>query len=399
MRSEVSPKPAQFACAAAGIAAYGVSFACLGVAFGATSLRATLHATLRQQGTIFLTLYLGVLFANLVISPLIASFGRKSMLLLSHGLLIAALLFFPHLHSVASAASAAMVLGWGGGAINVAVNALVSDIYPLNRPARLNLLGVFFGFGALCSPLLSGAAKDLTVGRFFGISLIVPLCSVILTGVLRFTPASPRSELTAARHLLSEIRSAIAIVASILFFENGNEAVIASWTSTVVLARGFSSRSATIVLTVYWACLMLGRLLAAKFGSRLPRRRFVLGCAAIALLGSLTFWRAVGLVQICTGIILIGLFSAPIFKTALGAAGDLHQHVAATLFGPLFAVSLIAASGAPWIAGRIAQTFTPNMVPLLPVAGGLMILFLSVRLPRPIHQHVCADGSSPCLSK
>jgi fucose permease len=364
------------------------------VAFGATSLRLDIHATIQQQGTIFLTLYVGVLLANLMIGPLVAAFGRKQMLLLSNAMLIAALLSFPHLHSVLTAAAAAIVLGWGGGAMNVAVNALVSDIYPTNRPARLNLLGVFFGFGALCSPLLSGAAKDLTVERFFDISLIVPVCSLILTCLLRLAPASPPTELAAARHLFRDMRSAITLIAAILFFENGNEAVIASWTSTIILTRGFLPRTATATLTAYWASLMLGRLLAAKFGSRLPRRRFVSGCAVVTVLGCLTFWRATGIAQLCVSVILIGLFSAPIFKTALGAAGDLHKHVAAKLYGPLFAVSLIAAAGAPWIAGHMAQTFTPSTVPLLPLAGGAMILVLSFGLPEASHQRSSSDRSA-----
>jgi fucose permease len=82
------------------------------------------------------------------------------------------------------------------------------------------------------------------------------------------------------------------------------------------------------------------------------------------------------------GALLVGLASAPIFKTTLSMAGDLDPEAGTKVYGPLFALSLIAAAGVPSLAGRVAQTFSLRMVLWLPIVGAVSILVLSFRLPR-----------------
>ena len=50
------------------------------------------------------------------------------------------------------------LFGLGGGAVNGATNALVSDISEKDKGANLSLLGVFFGLGALGMPFILGCA-------------------------------------------------------------------------------------------------------------------------------------------------------------------------------------------------------------------------------------------------
>jgi hypothetical protein len=54
----------------------------------------------------------------------------------------------------------AFLIGFGGGAVNGATNALVADISDKYKGANLSLLGVFFGIGALGMPLVLGILKD-----------------------------------------------------------------------------------------------------------------------------------------------------------------------------------------------------------------------------------------------
>jgi FHS family glucose/mannose:H+ symporter-like MFS transporter len=382
MKTSISSKPALFSCAATGIAAYGVAFAVLGAAFGATNIRVRVHATLPEQGMIFLLLYLGVLASNLMIGSLVIRFGRKTMLLIANTLVIATLSWFAVLHSLLTAELAAFFLGWGGGGVNVSVNALVSDIYPERRAPMLNLLGVFFGLGALCTPLLSMAASSLSISKFFMFAGLLPVAALTLTCFLAFPPVVVHVIPRSLRDVLGEHASAVRPIATILFFENGNEAVLAAWTSTIALARGYDRRTATLILTTYWLFLMLGRLAAARFGSRWKRTRTVSACGAVALLGGIIFLIAPNATSMVIGSLLIGLASAPIFKTTLSMAGDLCPDAAAKLYGPLFALSLVAATGTPWVAGRVAQTFSLRVVPLLPILGAFSIVVLSFRLPR-----------------
>src|SRR5690606_27800228 len=53
------------------------------------------------------------------------------------------------------------LFGLGGGAINGATSALVSDISEKDKGANLSLLGVFFAIGALGMPFILGILKDI----------------------------------------------------------------------------------------------------------------------------------------------------------------------------------------------------------------------------------------------
>jgi fucose permease len=383
MRTDTSAKPVLFACAAAGITAYGIAFACLGAAFGATGIGGRIHASLPQQGSVFLLLYGGVLISNLLISNITLRFGRKTALLLTNGLLILALSWFAVLHTLVAAQCAAFALGFGGGSVNVSVNSLVSDIFPERRAPMLNLLGVFFGVGALLTPLLSTAASTMGVSTFFQLAAILPIAAFLLTSMLRLPPAAVQSDPCPFRSVIAEHVSSLRPIAAVLFFENGNEAVLATWTSTIAVSRGSDHRTATIILTLYWLFLMLGRLAASQVSFFRQKSTTVRACAAVSLCGGVVLLLASDSIIMMLGASLIGLASAPIFKTTLSMAGDLYPGAAARLYGPLFALSLAAAAGAPWLAGRLAQSLSLNVVPLLPIFGTFCILALSRKLSVP----------------
>ena len=54
------------------------------------------------------------------------------------------------------------MLGLGGGGLNTSTNVLVSGLYGEKRGPMLNVLGIFYGIGALCIPLLAA----VIVGHF-----------------------------------------------------------------------------------------------------------------------------------------------------------------------------------------------------------------------------------------
>src|SRR5689334_19163253 len=146
-----------FAGASAGIAVFGIVIAMLGTVFGLPEMQARLHMDLAQKGNLFLLLYFGIFLASVLVGPLIDAIGNKAILLLSSALVAVAMAGFALAHSLAGASVAAVALGVGGGGLNTSTSALVSDLYDEKRGAMLNVLGIFFGVGALAVPLLAAA--------------------------------------------------------------------------------------------------------------------------------------------------------------------------------------------------------------------------------------------------
>src|SRR5438067_205258 len=144
-----------FGAACSAMFLFGIVLAMLGTIFGLQEMRDRLHVDLAQQGDIFLALFLGVFLSTVLVGPVIDSYGNKIVLGTSALLVAAALVLFSMAVSFAAAVMAAFLIGFGGGGLNTAANALVADLYRDDRGAMLNAVGMFFGFGALVLPLFA----------------------------------------------------------------------------------------------------------------------------------------------------------------------------------------------------------------------------------------------------
>ncbi|MGZ4818503.1 MAG: MFS transporter, partial [Terriglobales bacterium] len=136
---------------------FGVVLVLLGTLFGMPEMRQRLQVTdMVRQGDLQTLLLFGVLLATVISGPLTDRFGNKLILAASAFLVTVALAGMAFATTYSSAQFFGLLLGAGGGGLNMSANVLVSDIFEEDRGARLNLVAVFFGVGALLIPL--GAA-------------------------------------------------------------------------------------------------------------------------------------------------------------------------------------------------------------------------------------------------
>ena len=376
--SPTAPPRLLFLSACAGILVFGIVLAILGTVFGLPSMRARLQISLAQQGTLFFLLYLGIFVASLVVGPLIDHVGNKTNLLVSSLVVAASMVVFANAHSFAAAGGAAILLGLGGGGLNTCTNVLVSDLYAAQRGQMLNLLGIFFGVGALSVPL--GAAS---LEGYFTIPQLFLFCGALATvcalwyAVISFPP--PRAKRAFSWRELLEVAKygGVLLLAFILFLESGNEACIAGWTSTYVDATGHSPRVATLVLASYWAALMLSRMLAARVLGGIGKSRLVVSAAFLSLGGCAVLFSARSLLLLFAGTALIGLSYGPIFPTTLAIAGDRYSQRAGTVFGLLFSIALIGGMMFPWAVGQVSQHVSVRAGMIVPGLGALGIVALS----------------------
>lgn len=363
--------------AAGGIFVFGIVLAILGALFGLPAMRERLGINLAQQGDIFLALFFGVFLATVFAGPTIDSFGNKSVLAVSAALVTAGLLLIAAAVSFLPALAGAFVLGLGGGGLNTSTNALVSDVYPEKRGAMLNLLGVFFGFGALFIPLLTAVILDYVgpVQLLWVASALSAICFLVYL-VLPFPAAregggfSPMGIFRVARH------PGVLLLAFLLFFQSGNESAIGGWTSTYVGSMGGDPRAATWVLSGYWAALMLGRILSAKLLERMTKPALILASAIGSAAGALVLLASGSIAMMAVGATIIGLSFAAIYPTTLAIAGDRYQQNAGSIFGLLFAVGLLGGMGFPWALGHISQAWGIRAGMVLPLIGAAMIALL-----------------------
>jgi FHS family glucose/mannose:H+ symporter-like MFS transporter len=368
-----------FLSACTGILVFGIVLAILGTVFGLPAMRERLQVSLAQQGTLFLLLYLGIFVASLVVGPLIDHLGNKLNLVASSLIVALAMVFFSDAHSFGTASAAAILLGLGGGGLNTCTNVLVSDLYAAQRGPMLNLLGIFFGVGALSIPLTAASIE----GHFM-IPQLFLFCAVLATvcglwyAAIPFPPAKTKQAFS-WRELLEVARySGVLLLAFILFLESGNEACIAGWTSTYVNVAGYSPQVATLVLAAYWAALMVSRVLAARVLLVITKTQLIVSVAVLSLGGCAVLLSARSLTMLFAGTALIGLSYGPIFPTALAIAGDRYWQRAGTVFGLLFSIALIGGMVLPSTVGQVSQRVSVRAGMIVPALGAVGIVVLSL---------------------
>src|SRR6202050_2748980 len=305
--------------------------AVLGPLFGLPGMRPRLKIDLSQQGNVFLLLYVGILLATLIAGPVIDSVGNKVILLTSAALVASGMAGFAYAHSFGSAAIPAVLLGLGGGGLNTSTNALVSDLYDEDRGPMLNVLGIFYGIGALGIPLLAAviAGHFPIAPQLLICAGLAGACALLFLG-MQFPEASAAQSFS-WREVVQVARfRGVLVLGFLLFCESGNEASIGGWTSTYAAEMGLGARTATLTLAGYWAALMGGRLmvgslLVARILKDVGKRQLVLGSGLGALVGGAVLLASRLEVTLVAGVLLIGLSYAGVFPTVLAIAGGTYR--------------------------------------------------------------------------
>jgi MFS transporter, FHS family, glucose/mannose:H+ symporter len=276
-----------FSGAATGIFVFGIVMAVLGTLFGLPEMRARLQINLAQQGNMILLLYLGILTATVVAGPVIDAIGNKVILVTSSALVAAGMTGFALAHSYGEATIPAVLLGLGGGGLNISTNVLISDLYGASRGPMLNILGIFYSIGALCIPLLAGAIEGhfAIAPQLFFCSGLAAACALLFLS-MHFPRASAAQSFSWQEALKVARYPGVLLLAFLLFCQSGNEASIGGWTSTYVGEAGLGAKAATFILAGYWAMLMVGRLLVARLLRSVGKIQLVLASGVGAFVGA-----------------------------------------------------------------------------------------------------------------
>ncbi|MGC2554943.1 MAG: MFS transporter [Candidatus Sulfotelmatobacter sp.] len=378
--AKTSRRKVLFGGAATGIFVFGIVMAVLGTLFGLPEMRQRLQIDLSQQGNVFLLLYLGILLATLLAGPVIDSMGNKVILVTSAALVASGMAGFAYAHSFGGAAISAVLLGLGGGGLNTSTNALVSDLYGEDRGPMLNVLGIFYGIGALGIPLLAAViAGNFPIAQQLLICAGLAGASALLFLGVQFPEASGNRSFSWREALQVAQFPGLLVLGFLLFCESGNEASIGGWSSTYVAETGLGARTATLILAGYWAALMVGRLLVARMLKFVGKRQLVLGSGLGALAGAAILLTSRLEGMLVAGVLLLGFSYAGVFPTALAVAGDSYRKMTGTVFGLLFAIALVGGMSFPWAVGQISQRFGVRYGMFVPLAGAAGICVLAAR--------------------
>jgi fucose permease len=254
---------------------------------------------------------------------------------------------------------AAIPVGLGGGAIDGGGNALILDLRP-GKSGALNLLHVFFSVGALTAPLAVGA---LVAGG-------APWPSVVIvTGVVALAVAAGFGlvGLPSGRRVAPEPSPSTALVEPARFLTApivalglaigcyvASEIGVSSWLVRFLVAAPVTT--ATAALSLFWAGLTVGRLVAARAADRIDPVVYAIACAVTTGLA------IIAAVLVPSEALAIALFAVagfgqgPIYPLIMSIGGGLQPHRTSAVAGFLTAAAVIGGIVYPPLIGFLSVT-------------------------------------------
>ena len=359
---------------------FGVVMAVLGAVLPLLTQR--VYLDLSQTGNLFLAMNFAMLASGLAAGPFMDRFGKKPVLIAGPVFVAAALALIAGVASYAALLVSVVLLGLGGGALNSGTNTLVADLHsdPRAKSSALNLLGVFFGFGALFLPFVIGSVvKTLGLPGILYITTAMSLIPAILLMTLSFPPAHHEKGMAFADIAGLARNRLVLALGFLLFFESGNEFIVGGYTSSYLTSEMNASVSAaSYVLAVYWGAIMMGRVISSRLVMRSQPSTMIFGSAAGAAAGVVILLAAHSQLIAGVGIAIVGLSFASIYPVTLAFAGSRFEAYSGSVFGILFAIALLGGMTLPWAVGQLAQLYGLRAALAIVIGDCIMIFLLQV---------------------
>ena len=378
----MSSRRAVFACACLGMLTFGIVLTILGAVLPSVIERFGIDKA--QAGSLFLLMTFAILAASLVFGPMVDRYGYKGMLLLATALIAAGLWGIAFAGSMDMLRLAIVVIGFSGGIVNGGTNALVADISSEGKGANLNLLGVFFGIGAVGVPfVLATLGEDFAHSTLIAASGALVLIPFFLMAVTEFpAPKQPQGFPIAAAGKLAR-DPLLLMMGFMLFLESGMEITVGGWTSTFVKEElAVPERHALVILSLYWLGMMLARLVVGTALRAVRPARTVLACIAIGFTAAIVLLntRDPTIAALC--VFMLGVGFAPTFPVILGFIGERYAALSGTAFSLAIAMALLGGMLLPWLAGVIGSAHGMRVSFVIVPAALLLLAVLLVALSR-----------------
>jgi MFS transporter, FHS family, glucose/mannose:H+ symporter len=359
----------------AGMFVFGIVMALLGAVLPALGGR--LRFDVADIGTLFLVMNFAMLVCSLIAGVAMDRFGTKPPMFVGPLLVAAALSLITRAGVFADLLPAVALLGFGGGALNASTNTLVADLHEDagRKSSALNLLGVFFGFGALCLPFAIGALIG-TLGIDVLLWIAAALCAAagLFAALLRFPEPKQKNRLPVAEMRRFIGAPLVLAMAFLLFFQSGIEFTLGGYITTFLMdPLGAEIASASWILAGYWGAIMIARVFLSRLLLKVKPHAVVLACALGAAAGASITAAAQGFTMAAFGIVVTGFSLSGIYPTVLGIAGTHYRSHSGTVFGILFTIALVGGMTMPWVAGHFAGAVGIRSVFVL-VAGAFLAI-------------------------
>ena len=366
-----------------GIFLFGVSMVIIGSTLPVLKERFGMSDV--EAGGLFSILPLGLLVGSVAFGPIADKYGYRWVLAVASVLLSLGFLGIAHAGSVNLLRICIFLFGIGGGVMNGASSALVSDLSEKEKKiTNLTWLGAFFGIGAFFMPMALSVIDKAYHTLVIDVACVLSLLIAILFAVIAY-PVTIQKDKISFRLIPVFFKNKLFIAICLyLFFQSAFEAIVNNWTVSYFLDLNFNEDKALYGFSSSVLGMIVMRVLT---GSVLKKMRFN------QLMGLALFILAIGLILLIlptpyylkvAGMFLIGSGLAPGFPVMLGTAGELFKEVSATAFSFAMLVALIGNTLINYTTGVLTEKYGMGVFPyvILTEIIAMILIFMIIRANR-----------------
>jgi fucose permease len=181
--------------------------------------------------------------------------------------------------------------------------------------------------------------------------------------------------------VLSKLSNPSAVLFTLLlFFQFGNEWSIAGWLSIFLIRRlGISPQESLLLLALYWAALLIGRMVSKPILRSLGQTSMLIGSIVSSLLGAVVLASTNNQFGAIMGILFVGAGFACVYPLVLEKMEHRFPAYHPGLYHGIFSLAVIGGLLAPWLLGYTAEAWGINAVMIAPMIG-IGIVFVLVLL-------------------
>ena len=319
-----------------------------------------INASLDRTGLILSAIAAGYFIALPAAGEIGQRRGPHFLLILTMGLDTIGLLLLAVAPTLASCMWAAVVIGFGQCGIDVASNALVADLNRDRLAATLNYLHMMFGVGAALGPAIDAFALANHIGyspTFTGGAVVSAAVGAALWITPRVEFARTIEGAENLRGLL--VHPLIWAISAVLFLYVGAEVGIGAWLYSYLrrAAVPLPIPAASAAVSVYWAGLILGRLLSGAIAHRISAQRLAAIGAIVSAIALLALVGTSSVPILAYPVIaLIGFGFGPIFPNMIAVGAERFPARVASMTSIVAGGAALGGAALPWAMGVMLVT-------------------------------------------
>ncbi len=343
----------------AGILLFGVSMVMIGSVLPLLKIRLGLSDIV--AGGLFSILPFGLLIGSIYFGPVSDKYGYRWVLATASLFLAIGFIGIGHSWSLWLLRVCILFFGVGGGVINGATSALISDLSSDDKKiANLNLLGVFFGLGAFCMPLV---LSTLNQSDYVTVINIVAILCILVAALFLFIsyPIAVEKEKISFKLIPLFFKNKVfLIICFFLFFQSAFEAIMNNWSVSYFMQQlQVDQKQALVALSFLVLGMTLMRVLTGGVFRNISTKN-LLRIAFVLLSGGAIclFIQLPSSYYLNTfGLFLIGAGLSPGFPVMLGLTGNMYKEISGTAFSFVMLIALTGNIVINYITGVMVQYF------------------------------------------